>query len=225
MNQALTTQLFLNYFLDNILVTETNKNTTKGVDGIIGRKSSEAIDKAIEKIKNMYKEKNYTYNETINLLAFRLDDTVTDLTTDYFVVITKDRFIAVPCSTKAGKYWIQNPITHGGITGTAILVEGQYRQTWQFITANNWFNLWLQTPYFNQIKPVKIYRDGNKDLKVDRNVPVQEGLFGINIHTAGLNYVVWNWSAGCIVIPRMFWLELLPLFKPFEIYDFTLFKI
>ena len=80
----------------------------------------------------------------------------------------------------------------------------------------------LVQPYFNQVKPVKIYRDGNRDNTVDRNVPTQEGLFGINIHTAGWNYVVWNWSAGCIVIPRQYWLELLPMFTNGALYDFTL---
>lgn len=208
-----TTQEFLNYYTGSKLT----------VDGIIGDKSNEAIKTAITKLKASFVKKGYTYYyKQANLLAIRVDDVITDMTTDWFIITEGASLTAVPCSTKAGKYWIQNPISYGGITGTAILLEGQYKQTWQFVTAANWQTLWLQTPYFNQIKPVKIYRDGNKDNKVDRNVVIQEGLFGINIHTAGLNYVVWNWSAGCIVIPRMFWLQLLPKFKAFEIYDFTL---
>lgn len=216
MNQVLTTQKGLNQLFNTGLVE----------DGITGIKTKQAINNSIVKIKELFKDKGYSYNEEgINIMAFRLGDTITDYTTDLFVVTNKSTLIIVPCSTKAGKYWIQNPITYGGITGTAILLEGQYKQCWQFVTATNWQTLWLQTPYFNQIKPVKIYRDANRDFKVDRDVPIQEGLFGINIHTAGLNYLVWNWSAGCIVIPRMYWLDLLIYFKPFEIYDFTLFKM
>jgi hypothetical protein len=208
-----TTQEFLNSYLQANLV----------VDGIIGTKSHKAIQDAVTKIRTTFAKKEYKYNiDGVNIFAFRTNDDYTDTASDWFVVINKDTLIAVPCSTKAGRYYVYNPISYGGLTGTAVLLEGQYRQSWQFITASSWQTLWLQTPYFQQIKPVKIFRDGNKNNKLDRNMPVQEGLFGINIHTAGLNYTIWNWSAGCIVIPRTFWLQLLPMFTQNKVYDFTL---
>lgn len=210
-----TTQQFLNFYVSAGLDT----------DGVIGQKSQSAIKKALIKLEDTYKSKGWEWNNKFNILAIRVDQTFTDITSDWFIIVENNTLLAVPCSTKAGKYYVYNPISYGGITGTAVLKEGQYKQTWQFVTAKNWQTLWLQTPYLNQIKPVTIFRDGNKDLKVDKNI-TQTGLFGINIHTAGWNNLVWNWSAGCIVIPRQHWVnDVLPKFKAFKIYDFTLLEV
>lgn len=205
------TQQFLNYYTSANLL----------VDGIIGTKSITSMKKAIKKLKDTFQEKNYNWNDELNLIAIRTNDTFTDNTTDWFLVVKSTGLIAVPCSTKAGKYWVNNPVSYGGITGTAVLLEGQYKDAYQFITSRNWNTLWLKTPYFQQVLPVTIYRDGNKDNKIDRKI-TQKGLFGINIHTAGWNTVVWNWSAGCIVIPRTYWLHLLPNFIANQRYTLTL---
>jgi hypothetical protein len=53
-----------------------------------------------------------------------------------------------------------------------------------------------------QNKPVKVFRDPNKDMKYDEN-KIDEGLFGINIHKAGDNSTfVENWSEGCQVFKK-----------------------
>jgi len=53
-----------------------------------------------------------------------------------------------------------------------------------------------------QNKPVKVFRDKNKDLVFDEKL-IDEGLFGINIHKAGDNSTfVENWSEGCQVFKR-----------------------
>lgn len=204
------TQQFLNYYNNSNLV----------LDGIIGTRSIAESKKAINKLKETFKEKSYTWTN-INLIAIRTDDVFTNSTTDWFLIVKETGLIAVPCTTKAGNYWIYNPITTGGITGTANLVENQYKDTYQFITSSNWRSLWLQTPYFQQIKPVTVYRDNTRDSKLDR-IQEHTGLFGINIHTGGWNNIVDKWSAGCIVIPRKYWLSLLPNFTSGQIYNFTL---
>ena len=57
-----------------------------------------------------------------------------------------------------------------------------------------------------QQKPVKVYRDNNRDSKYDLfEERVEEGIFGINIHRAtgragGKSTRVDKWSAGCQVI-------------------------
>ena len=63
-------------------------------------------------------------------------------------------------------------------------------------------------PYFQQTKSIKIYRDGNKDGVIDKKI-VQEGLFGINFHQAGLGNLIDNWSAGCQVVPKAYWLKVI----------------
>jgi hypothetical protein len=56
-----------------------------------------------------------------------------------------------------------------------------------------------------QVKPVKVYRDKNKDMTYDETV-IQEGLFGINGHRSNPkteSEYVENWSEGCQVFKRL----------------------
>ena len=49
---------------------------------------------------------------------------------------------------------------------------------------------------------VQVYRDNNRDNILDF-ASIQEGIFGINIHKAGVDSAyVDNWSAGCQVFKR-----------------------
>ena len=53
-----------------------------------------------------------------------------------------------------------------------------------------------------QYKPVKVWRDNDKDDQLDYDVEIQEGMFGINIHRSNpytSSYYVGKWSAGCQV--------------------------
>lgn len=95
--------------------------------------------------------------------------------------------------------------------GTAILVPGQYRGAYQIGLHKG------QYQALTQKKPVKVFRDRNKDNKLDFNSStIQEGMFGINIHgsmNANLSAtmdpnkvnptwessIVGSWSAGCQV--------------------------
>lgn len=55
-----------------------------------------------------------------------------------------------------------------------------------------------------RLGPVQVYRDNDKDDKYDLDPStIDEGMFGINIHKAGLNSTEVNgWSAGCQVFKR-----------------------
>ena len=53
-----------------------------------------------------------------------------------------------------------------------------------------------------QAKPVKVYRDANRDMNYDET-KIAEGVFGINIHKAGADSTyVENWSEGCQVFKK-----------------------
>lgn len=80
--------------------------------------------------------------------------------------------------------------------GVARLVEDQYRGAYHIGLHKGRYEA------LRQNKPVKVYRDGNKNLIHDEKV-IEEGLFGINIHKAGKDSViVENWSEGCQVFKR-----------------------
>jgi len=95
-------------------------------------------------------------------------------------------------TTDPGQHYVLNPVSR---KGTAILVPGQYRGCWEIGKHRGKYLALCQC------KPVKVYRDSNKDEIYDYDPKtLEEGLFGINIHKAGYNSKrVDTWSAGCQV--------------------------
>jgi len=83
-------------------------------------------------------------------------------------------------------------------TGVAILVPGQYRGSHGIGLHQGKYEA------LTQRKPVRVYRDRNRDAKYDlASARIDEGLFGINIHRAtasGVSLLVDGWSAGCQVV-------------------------
>ena len=130
----------------------------------------------------------------------------------------------LPCSTRAGNFYVYNPITTGGITGTAVAIEQQVLNSHKFITSGNWKSLWLGAPYFYQNGAIEIYRDGNKDTKIDKSIK-QKGLYGINFHRGGIGSLIDNWSAGCLVVPDNLWFEAIKIFSPNQLTNLTLIEI
>ncbi len=80
--------------------------------------------------------------------------------------------------------------------GTAILVPGFYDGLYKIGRHRGRYEALVQQT------PCKVYRDNNKDGKVDVDADkVYEGVFGINLHKAGTwNKIVGASSAGCQVI-------------------------
>ena len=82
--------------------------------------------------------------------------------------------------------------------GTAILVPGYYASSWKIGLHRGKYEALVQ------YKPLPVYRDNDKDAKLDPDVSnIETGMFGINIHRAymrGTAENVDNISAGCQVI-------------------------
>ena len=103
-------------------------------------------------------------------------------------------FQCFDCTTDPGESVLKTP---ENCKGTAILVPGQYIDTW---------TTGLHKGYsaFVQHKEVKVYRDNNKNEELDIDPSsIDIGFFGINIHRASSNMKstnVNNWSAGCQVL-------------------------
>lgn len=189
MNNPKALQLFCNQYLEPI--------TPLDIDGKIGVLSRGMMKKVVEKIKDEYITKGYTWFP-FNFIGVRMNNNFTDLFDDFFLLIFNDEIIeCVPCSTKAGILGMRTNTSfwYRGLQGVAILKEGQYINTWQYIKGG-----WSGLPYWQQILPVTIYRDNDGDLNLD-NMQEQVGLFGINIHSwIGYNFAkVTNLSTGCQV--------------------------
>ena len=160
----------------------------------------------LDQIKSTVISKGYKWFEegdfNLNLIGIRNSDTgdvVTNKFDDTFFIAYRDsgswKVLNYACTTDPGAHWQQSPMNAGG---TASLVPGQYRSTWRIDLHQGLYKA------LKQFKPVRTYRDKDKDKQYDR-LPedITEGIYGINIHRANADrasLVVDKWSAGCQVI-------------------------
>ena len=166
-----------------------------------------------EQIETAVKAKGYVWFEDptnkgydVNIVGVRNNATkgrVTNAFDDHITISYKIDgewyFECFKCTTDPGTHWVENIMRKEGV---AILKPGQYRGSHKLrLHAGKYLAL-------GQQKPVKVYRDNNRDGKYDLiEESVQEGLFGINIHRAtgrsgGTSTRVDKWSAGCQVIAK-----------------------
>jgi hypothetical protein len=158
----------------------------------------------IDKIKQAMKAKGYAFFENgdynINIIGIRNSDTGSKVTNVFDDLLT--------VSYKIGDVWhfkkwaaTTDPGTKGvkefhNAQGVARLVPGQYRGSHAIGLHQGKYEA------LKQAKPVKVYRDANKDMTYDTKL-ITEGIYGINIHKAGADSTyVENWSEGCQVFKK-----------------------
>jgi hypothetical protein len=158
----------------------------------------------IDKIKQAMKVKNYKFFESgdynLNIIGIRNSDTGNKVTNVFDDLLT--------VSYKIGDVWhfkkwaaTTDPGTKGvkefhNAQGVARLVPGQYRGSHAIGLHQGKYEA------LKQAKPVKVYRDANKDMTYDTKL-ITEGIYGINIHKAGADSTyVENWSEGCQVFKK-----------------------
>jgi hypothetical protein len=163
-----------------------------------------------ENIKSYFAANDYKFFDTrnkklnINIIGVRRNNQGSNTFDDFLLVMYREGDMMVTkryhITTDPGKYWLLNPINP---KGTAILAPGQYRSTWQLGKHQGKYEALVQR------KPVKVYRDNNKDEVIDYNsmtTMIDEGYFGINIHRSNpydQSYTIDKWSAGCQVFKKV----------------------
>lgn len=158
-----------------------------------------------EQIETAVKSKGYVWFEgtkdyDVNIVGVRnsaTGDKVTNVFDDTMTVSYKVGgnwvFKQWPCTTDPGTKGVKE---FHNAAGVARLVEGQYRGSHTLGLHQGKYEA------LKQAKPVKVYRDANKDMTYDES-KIQEGIFGINIHKAGVDSTyVENWSEGCQVFKK-----------------------
>jgi hypothetical protein len=160
----------------------------------------EQVETAVKTKKYVWFEDTNNKGYDVNIVGIRNSATgnkVTNLFDDYLTISYKEngewKFHIWQATTDPGTKGVMQ---YGNKAGVARLVEGQYRGSHTMrLHAGKYEAL-------GQNKPVKVFRDPNKDMKYDEN-KIDEGLFGINIHKAGDNSTfVENWSEGCQVFKK-----------------------
>ena len=158
-----------------------------------------------EQIETAVKSKGYTWFDgekdyDLNIVGVRNSTTGTKVTNVFDDVMTVSykldgewKFQTWSCTTDPGTKGVKE---FHNAAGVARLVEGQYRGSHSIGLHQGKYEALKQT------KSVKVYRDINKDMIYDES-KIQEGVFGINIHKAGVDSTyVENWSEGCQVFKK-----------------------
>jgi hypothetical protein len=158
-----------------------------------------------EQVEGAVKSKGYAWFEgakdyDVNIVGVRNSSTGQKVTNAFDDCITISykidgawKFHCWPATTDPGKKGV---LEYKNAAGVARLVEGQYRGSHTLGLHQGKYEA------LRQQKPVKVYRDPNRDLTFDET-KIQEGIFGINIHKAGADSTfVENWSEGCQVFKR-----------------------
>lgn len=162
-----------------------------------------------EQIKAAVEAKGYVWfnddankSYDVNIVGVRNMSTgkkVTNVFDDTLTVSFKDengawQFYQWFATTDPGKKGV---LEYHNKEGVARLVAGQYRGSHMIGLHQGKYEA------LRQQKPVKVYRDADKDLEYDEN-KISEGIFGINIHKAGQDSTwVENWSEGCQVFKKV----------------------
>ena len=140
---------------------------------------------------------NDTKDYNINIIGIRSNDMIPNTFNDKMCVCWKYNgtwnLRQYDCTTDPGLYYLQNPMNSNG---TAILVPGQYRGA---------YCVGLHKGYeaLRQQKPMKYWRDVNRDGKFDMTGKIYEEIGYTDIHRANdtkKSLQVDKWSAGCQVI-------------------------
>ena len=153
----------------------------------------------------LFKKKGYAYftkgNYNLNIIGVRSNQNnkVTNKYDDCLVVIYNTELgwkrQIYTITTEPGRSIMKAP---SNTKGTAILAPGQYRGAYKIDKHNGKYDALCQ-----RNKPVKVYRDNNKDDVYDY-IPenTETGMFGINIHRSNefwTRSTVDGYSAGCQV--------------------------
>jgi hypothetical protein len=158
-----------------------------------------------EQIENAVKAKGHAWFEgqkdfDVNIVGVRnsaTENKVTNVFDDCITLSYKEggvwKFQCWSATTDPGTKGVKE---YHNAAGVARLVEGQYRGSHTLGLHQGKYEA------LKQQKPVKVYRDANRDVTYDET-KIAEGIFGINIHKAGVDSTyVENWSEGCQVFKR-----------------------
>ena len=158
-----------------------------------------------DRVKRALERKGFTFNDDgksyhLNIVGVRSPSNAINSFDDKVILVYRDQNGKLcaneyPITTDPGEYYTQQKLLNKA--GAAILVPGQYRDVYKLGKHRGKYEAMVQTG-----GKVRVWRDGNKDDKLDRSGEIREGWYGINIHRAGATGTtqkVGRYSAGCQV--------------------------
>lgn len=139
-------------------------------------------------------------NFHLNIVGIRDPSTVIGNFDDRVILVYRDasgreQAVEYAITTDPGEYYTRHKLLNKA--GAAILVPGQYDDAYKIARHLGKYEALCQRG-----GKVRVWRDGNRDDRLDRSGTIHEGYFGINIHRGkgkGRTERVGRYSAGCQV--------------------------
>ena len=147
----------------------------------------------IEELKAEFQKHNYEWLP-FHFVGIRSKANLPNQFDDLFALVYNNKVEWFSCTTNPGTHWLKNLLNP---KGAALLKPAQYKDTWAIGLHQGKYEA------FKQVKPVTVYRDGDKDDSAEETSVTETGLFGINIHRANekaISKIIDKWSAGCQVL-------------------------
>ena len=141
----------------------------------------------------------FTAPYQLNIVGVRNRNMISNTFNDQIIVFCKDDSGAwvvhvFTATTLPGVYWLRNPMNKNG---TAILMEGQYKDSHQIGLHRGKYSALIQK------SAVKVLRDNDRNGFANvKALTIETGYFGINIHRADASFTslkIGKYSAGCQV--------------------------
>ena len=137
------------------------------------------------------------------LIGLRQSQTFTDLLSDYCLIIKDSKCIDIlPWTTKPGKPGVLNFLKYNK-AGVGCLIENE-PHVWLWSTEPNKYGAAMGKQY----ETIRVYRDGNKDNKLDKNIievaPVDKTF---QLHAMDTKKFVGWWSLGCNGTMKSVWVD------------------
>ena len=161
----------------------------------------------VDRVKRCFRNKGYTFLDhnqpyELNIIGIRSSSVEINHFDDELLLIFRDESLTFksyrfPITTDPGSRYTQQKLLNP--EGAAILQPGQY-DAYKIAKHRKAYDALCQ-----HRGKVRVWRDANKDNKLDRSGRTYEGYFGINIHRAqsqGETTRVGPYSAGCQVFKR-----------------------
>ena len=165
--------------------------------------TAEQVLRAMKSLGYKTFETNHPFD--LNIFGIRSSVSRSNRFDDVIGCVYRDKRLEWKCRTWAattdpGSFWLEN-YRSDRVSGTAILVPGQYRGVYKL---DHHAGKYLALCQRNG--KVKVYRDSNRDKILDWTGDTHAGMYGINIHRASLSgsTTVDRWSAGCQVFQNAF---------------------
>jgi hypothetical protein len=158
---------------------------------------------SVGSLERVFRKKKYILeigSQYVNVFGIRASTGFTNTFDDIIGAIYRDvddvwAVEIFAATTEPGKHYMQNPMN---VDGAGIMVPDQYPGLYEIGKHKNQYSALVQ------VKPVKVFRDSNRDLRYDLDPKtIKKGKFGANLHRAHEKHkstFVDRWSAACQVV-------------------------